>query len=62
MLDELDRQRDDVVTVAVDERLAGELARRYPLSVADAVHLAAALALYDADPPVAFCGYDEHLS
>lgn len=62
VLDELDRQWDDVVTVAFDERLAGQLARRHPLSGADALHLAAALTLLAADLPVAFCGYDERLS
>lgn len=61
-LDELDRQWDDVVTVEVDGRLAGDLARRYPLSGADAVHLAAALTLSGADLPIAFCGYDDRLS
>jgi len=62
VLDELDRQWDDVVTVPVDERLAGDLARRHPLSGADAIHLAAALTLLGANLPIAFCGYDERLS
>lgn len=61
-LGELNRRWGDVVTVAVDERLAGELARRYPLSGADAVHLAAALTLSEADIPIVFCGYDERLN
>ena len=61
-LDELDRQWNDVVTVPVDERLAGDLARRHALSGADAIHLAAALTLLGADLPIAFCGYDERLS
>ena len=62
VLDELDRRWGDVVTVAVDERLAGDLARRYPLSGADAVHLAAALTLSGADLPIALCGYHERLN
>ncbi|MHB1344089.1 MAG: type II toxin-antitoxin system VapC family toxin [Thermoleophilia bacterium] len=62
VLDELERRWADVVTVALDERLAGELARRHPLSGADAVHLAAALALHEADLPVAFCGFDRPLN
>lgn len=62
VLDELERRWSDVVTVILDEILAGELARRHPLSGADAVHLAAALALHEADLPVAFCGFDRRLN
>ena len=62
VLDELDRQWDDIATVSVDERLAGDLARRHPLSGADAVHLAAALTLSAAGLPIALCAYDERLS
>lgn len=62
VLDELERRWGDVVTVALDEMLAGELARRHPLASADAVHLAAALALQEADLPVAFCGFDRRLN
>ncbi|MHB9149871.1 MAG: PIN domain-containing protein [Thermoleophilia bacterium] len=46
----------------LDEILAGELARRYPLSGAEAVHLAAAITLSKADLPVAFCGFDRQLN
>jgi uncharacterized protein len=62
VLEELQRQWDDVVSVAVDERLAGSLAKRYPLSGADAVHLAAALTLAQAELPVALCSYDRRLN
>jgi hypothetical protein len=57
ILEELQRQWDDVVWVAVDEKLAGSLAKRYPLLGADAVHLAAALTLARAELPVALCSY-----
>ena len=59
---ELDRQWGDVVSVALDERLAGELARRHPLSGADSVHLAAAMTLLAAQLPVALCGYDRRMN
>lgn len=62
VLEELQRQWDDVVSVAVDERLAGSLAKRYPLSGADAVHLAAATTLAQAELPVALCSYDQRLN
>lgn len=61
-LDELQRQWDDIVSVVMDEKLAGSLVKRYPLSGADAVHLAAALTLVQADVPVAFCSYDRRLN
>ena len=60
--EELRRQWDDVVSVAVDEKLAGSLAKRYPLSGADAVHLAAATTLVQAELPVALCSYDLRLN
>ena len=62
VLEELESQWDNVVSVAVDERLAGSLARRYPLSGADAVHLAAALTLARSDLPVTLCSYDRRLN
>ena len=62
ILEELRRQWDDVVSVAVDEILAGTLAKRYPLSGADAVHLAAATTLAQAELPVALCSYDRRLN
>ncbi len=61
-LSELESQWGNVVSVAVDERLAGSLARRYPLSGADAVHLAAALTLVQSEVPVALCSYDHRLA
>jgi predicted nucleic acid-binding protein len=62
VLEELQRQWDDVVSAAVDARLAGSLAKRYPLSSADAVHLAAVLTLAQAELPVALCSYDRRLN
>lgn len=62
VLEELQRHWDDIVSVAVDERLAGSLAKRYPLSGADAVHLAAATTLARAELPVALCSYDRRLN
>jgi len=62
VLTELQGSWADVVTVHLDERLAGDLARRYPLSGADAVHLAAALTLAGADLPIVFCGYSQRLN
>jgi len=61
-LAELESQWGNVVSVAVDDKLAGSLARRHPLSGADAVHLAAALTLVQADLPVALCSYDHRLN
>lgn len=62
VIQELESQWDNVVSVAVDERLAASLARRYPLSGADAVHLAAALTLVQSDLPVTLCSYDRRLN
>ena len=62
VLHELERRWADVVTVTIDEVLAGELARRHPLSGADAVHLAAAITLSEKDLPVAFCSFDRRLN
>ena len=62
VLEELQRQWDDIVSVAVDEKLAGSFARRYPLTGADAVHLAAATTLAQAELPVALCSYDLRLN
>jgi uncharacterized protein len=58
----LEEQWPDLVSVPVDERMAGQLAQRHPLSGAGAVHLAAALTMARPGILVGVSSYDLRLN
>jgi len=58
----LEQEWEHILQVAVDCSLAGQLARRHPLSGADAVHLAAAISLWREGLAVELAGFDVRMN